>query len=177
MDDLVQQALRKWPNVPHCHGWLALDDRGDWYIRDDATQAQGFYPAAKGSKLLHSKLIAFIQRNYASDPQGQWYFQNGPQRVYVELMSTPFVWRIQADLSVIDMQGQQQDIEYCVLDQEGRVYLKTKQGLGLVHSQDVVLAAQALELGQWRTQEKSASELALEYGFVKSPQQRALSIT
>jgi hypothetical protein len=44
----------------------------------------------------------------------------------------------------------------------------------LVHSQDVGLAAQALELGLWRTQEKSASELALDFGYVKSPQQRAL---
>ena len=177
MDELVQQALRKWPNVPHCYGWLALDDRGDWYMRDDAVQAQGFYPTAKGSKLLHTKLIEFIQRNYACDEHGQWFFQNGPQRVYVELMSAPFVWRVQADLTVTDMQGQPQQIEHCVLDQEGRVYLKTAQGFGLVHSQDVVLAAQALEQGLWRTQEKSASELALSYGFVKSPQQRALSVT
>ena len=25
MDDIVQAALKKWPNVPHCHGWLALE--------------------------------------------------------------------------------------------------------------------------------------------------------
>ena len=174
MDDLVQQAMRKWPNVPHCHGWLGLDDRGDWYMRDDAVQALGPFPQSKGSKLTHSKLIEFIQRNYAHDECGQWFFQNGPQRVYVELMSAPFVWRIQADLSVTDMQDRAQSVSSCVLDEAGRVYLDTEQGLGLVHSQDVGLAAQALELGLWRTQEKSASELALDFGFVKSPQQRAL---
>jgi len=174
MDDLVQQAMRKWPNVPHCHGWLGLDDRGDWYMRDDAVQALGPFPQSKGSKLTHTKLIEFIQRNYAHDEFGQWFFQNGPQRVYVELMSAPFVWRIQADLSVTDMQDRAQSVSSCVLDEAGRVYLDTEQGLGLVHSQDVGLAAQALELGLWRTQEKSASELALDFGFVKSPQQRAL---
>ena len=176
MDDLVQHAMRKWPNVPHCHGWLGLDDRGDWYMRDDTVQQQGPFPQAKGSKLQHTKLIEFIQRNYACDEHGQWYFQNGPQRVYVELMSAPFVWRIQSDLSVTDNLGSQQRVLDCVLDEEGRVYLNTEQGLGLVHSQDVGLAAQALEQGLWRVQEKSASELALEYGFVKSPQRRAVTV-
>ncbi|MEG1326098.1 MAG: DUF2946 family protein, partial [Janthinobacterium sp.] len=34
MDDLVKQALAKWPNVPHCYGWLGLDARGHWRMRD-----------------------------------------------------------------------------------------------------------------------------------------------
>jgi hypothetical protein len=50
--------------------------------------------AAKGSLLKHDKLIDFIQRNYESDASGQWFFQNGPQRVYVELQATPWVWRV-----------------------------------------------------------------------------------
>ncbi len=25
MDAIVEQAMRKWPNVPHCYGWLGLD--------------------------------------------------------------------------------------------------------------------------------------------------------
>ena len=31
MDAIVEAALRKWPNVPACRGWLGLDARGDWY--------------------------------------------------------------------------------------------------------------------------------------------------
>ena len=30
MDDIVKQAMAKWPNVPHCYGWLGLDARGNW---------------------------------------------------------------------------------------------------------------------------------------------------
>ena len=41
MDDIVKQALAKWPNVPDCYGWLGLDARGHWYLRDDAVQAAG----------------------------------------------------------------------------------------------------------------------------------------
>ena len=80
MDDIVKQALAKWPNVPDCYGWLGLDARGRWYMRDDATQAQGRFPSAKGSLLQHEKLIEFIERNYEPDAHGQWFFQNGPQR-------------------------------------------------------------------------------------------------
>ena len=47
MDDIVKAALKKWPNVPDCYGWLALDARGDWYMRDDRTQAAG--PSAVAS--------------------------------------------------------------------------------------------------------------------------------
>ena len=50
MDDIVKAALKKWPNVPHCHGWLALDARGDWYMRDDRIQAAGPFPQVKGSR-------------------------------------------------------------------------------------------------------------------------------
>jgi len=176
MDDLVQQAMRKWPNVPACLGWLGLDDRGDWYMRDDAVQALGPFPQTKGSKLAHTKLIAFIQRNYMHDVHGQWYFQNGPQRVFVELSSAPFVWRIQDDLRVTDGAEIEQHVHHCVLDEEGRVYLATDQGLGLVHSQDVLQAARSLEEKRWPEIKIPASELAGRYGFVKSPQQRAGSI-
>ena len=36
MDDIVKQAMAKWPNVPHVYGWLALDRRGVWRIKGDA---------------------------------------------------------------------------------------------------------------------------------------------
>jgi len=93
MDDLVRQAMAKWPHVPDCYGWLGLDSRGQWHMRDDRVQALGSFQSglagAKGSVLRHEKLIDFIHRNYEADAQGRWYFQNGPQRVYVELETTP----------------------------------------------------------------------------------------
>lgn len=176
MDDLVKQAMQKWPNVPHCYGWLGLDQRGDWYMRDDQTQASGSFAQAKGSRLQHDKLIAFIQRNYLSDEHGQWYFQNGPQRVFVELLSAPFVWRMHDDWSVWSADGQVQKVLHCVVDEAGCVYLSTTQGFGLVHSQDVSLAADALSAGHWAEKKTRASELERTYRFVKSPQQRALGI-
>ena len=97
MDEIVKAALKKWPNVPACCGWLALDARGDWYMRDDRIQAAGPFPQVKGSRITHDKLKDFIHRNYEVDERGQWYFQNGPQRVYVELEAAPFVWRVHAD--------------------------------------------------------------------------------
>ena len=81
MDEIVEAALRKWPNVPHCHGWLGLDARGDWYLRDERAQAAGPFPTVRGSLIEHAKLREFIARNYACDEAGCWYFQNGPQRV------------------------------------------------------------------------------------------------
>ena len=89
MDDIVKQAMAKWPNVPHCHGWLALDARGHWRMRDARAQALGL----PGDKITHPALLGFINRNYLCDDRGCWYFQNGPQRVYVDLEIAPYIVR------------------------------------------------------------------------------------
>lgn len=169
MDDIVKQALAKWPNVPHCHGWMGLDARGNWYMRDDRVQAEGPFPDAKGSLLRHDKLIAFIERNYDRDGQGQWFFQNGPQRVYVELEAAPFVWRIHADFSVESHTGLTVEPTACLLDETGKLYLAAPIGLGLVHTQDVGLAADAIERGHWTPEEVQADTLPGRYGHVLSP--------
>lgn len=169
MDDIVKQAMSKWPNVPHCYGWLGLDERGRWFMRDDATQAKGPFRQNKGSLLSHEKLIEFIGRNYEADAQGQWYFQNGPQRVYVELESTPWIWRIQPDQTVVSHTGRAAQVEVCLLDEDGRVYLVTDIGFGLVHTMDVASVVEAVEQGRWRLQNIQDCDLADRYGFVLSP--------
>jgi hypothetical protein len=172
MDDIVRQAIAKWPNVPHCYGWLGLDARGNWYMRDDRTQAAGPFPQSKGSLLKHEKLIDFISRNYDCDAEGQWFFQNGPQRVYVELEITPMVWRLDSGMSVAAHTGQPARPQRCVVDEVGRVYLETDLGFGLVHTQDVAQAAEAIESGLWVPQEVVAEDLAQRFGYVCSPAAR-----
>lgn len=169
MDDIVIQALAKWPNVPHCHGWLGLDARGQWYLRDAQAQAAGPFPASRGSRLEHEKLIGFIHRNYACDEAGQWFFQNGPQRVYVELESTPWIWRMADDFSLTAHTGAAAQPRECLLDEVGRVYFGCGQGLGLLHTQDVPRAAEAIEQGRWLPREVHAADLPRAFGFVRSP--------
>jgi hypothetical protein len=173
MDDLVKQAMAKWPNVPDCYGWLGLDARGNWYMRDERAQACGHFssgqPGAKGSLLKHEKLIDFIQRNYARDPLGRWYFQNGPQRVFVELEATPWIWRVAHDLSITAHSGESTSFRECFTDENGKVYLETQMGIGLVHTQDVGCVAQAVEQGLWPVAELLATELERRGDYVKSP--------
>ncbi len=83
MDSSVIAAIAKWPNVPAVFGWLALTARGEWRLR--------------GEPIANAAICAFIGRNYASDERGRWFFQNGPQRVYVALEVTPWIWRIGSD--------------------------------------------------------------------------------
>ena len=80
MDAVVAQAMAKWPNVPAVYGWLALDRRGNWLI--------------KRERIANQALREFIARNYEADAAGRWYFQNGPQRVFVALDCTPYVFRL-----------------------------------------------------------------------------------
>lgn len=174
MDDLVRQAMAKWPNVPDCFGWLGLDSRGQWYMRDDRVQALGLFQSgqagAKGSILRHEKLIDFIHRNYEADASGRWYFQNGPQRVYIELEATPYIWRIDQTFTPTAHTGQVTQALACLVDEMGRVYLNTPIGLGLVHTLDVACVADALEQGLWQAQACESKDLPAKYGYVPSPQ-------
>jgi hypothetical protein len=90
MDEQVLRSLIKWPNIPACFGWLALDRRGQWRMVNEFAQ-QNQLP---GQVIQHTILNEFISRNYASDTSGRFFFQNGPQRVFISLTATPWVARI-----------------------------------------------------------------------------------
>ncbi|MBT9486110.1 MAG: DUF2946 family protein [Rubrivivax sp.] len=179
MDAIVEAALKKWPNVPHCYGWLALDARGDWYMRDDRIRAAGPFPQIKGSRIVHDKLQAFIGRNYAADERGCWFFQNGPQRVYVELEAAPWVWRLTDTTDTTDTAtgctltshtGRRAVARSCWLDDFGRLFLDSDLGLGLVHSLDMETAADAILRGEWTPQDLPFSALPARFGYRLQPQ-------
>lgn len=186
MDDIVKAAIKKWPNVPNCFDWLGLDARGDWYLRDANTQAAGPFPQSKGSRITHEKLREFIQRNYEPDERGAWFFQNGPQRVYVALELAPLVIRLRrvagADAAasvssaggpdvVVETHTHQlvREVRGCWLDEHGHLYLDTERGLGVVRSLDMEVAADLIEARGWEPQEIAAAELPQRFGFVLKP--------
>ncbi|MDR3066295.1 MULTISPECIES: DUF2946 family protein [Comamonas] len=183
MDDIVKQAMHKWPNVPACSGWLGLDARGQWWLRDEQAQACGAFasgkPGSRGNLLQHDKLAEFIGRNYLVEVDGRWYFQNGPQRVYVELESAPWIWRLRYaghGLQLHSHTGQEwaaEQVQQALLDEQGRLFLALPQGLGMVHSLDMLDAANALDRGVLpQLQEADSALLPLQFGFVLSPQTR-----
>jgi hypothetical protein len=174
MDPIVEAALKKWPNVPHCYGWLALDARGDWYMRDERIQAAGPFPRIKGSRIQHEKLLAFIQRNYGVDAQGAWFFQNGPQRVYLQLEAAPWIWRLTAAADAPPLIHSHTGlaagpVEAVWLDEQDRLFLACPQGLGLVHSLDMETAADAVEAGLWQPRPCPHAELLQRYRVQLAP--------
>jgi hypothetical protein len=127
MDEIVLQALRKWPNVPAVYGWLSLDRRGNWAIKDE--------------RVRHPAIVDFIGRNYARDDQGRWFFQNGPQRVFVRLAYTPMVYRTQPGAHGLAFTTHTaapvSEVQRAWLDEHGFLLLETELGLGVVHDQDL----------------------------------------
>jgi hypothetical protein len=81
MDDIVAQAMARWPDVPAVYGWLRLDRRGRWLVKDEP--------------IGHRPTVEFIGRNYLCDAHGRHYFQNGPQRVFVDIDHFPHVLHIE----------------------------------------------------------------------------------
>jgi hypothetical protein len=143
MDDIVKQAMAKWPNVPYCYGWLALDARGAWRMRDEASQHAG----TPGDKLTNAALVGFIARNYLSDERGCWYFQNGPQRVYINLETTPFIARTDpADGFVLHTGQPLGTPDDAWLTDAGGIVLRAGQTVAQVDDRDAAQLLQAFEL-------------------------------
>ena len=179
MDDIVKQALAKWPNVPHCYGWLGLDARGNWRMRDE--RAQHFN--LPGDKLTNAALVGFIVRNYASDERGCWYFQNGPQRVYLNLETTPFVARTDPAQGFVLHTGAalgQPDAAY--LTEVGELLLQRGAVVAQLDDRDVAQAMDLLELDghrigdetllAWMEDSAATAALTLRTGGVAVPVQR-----
>ena len=143
MDDIVKQAMAKWPNVPYCYGWLARDARGAWRMRDEAAQRAG----APGDRLTNAALVGFIARHYLADERGCWYFQNGPQRVYVNLETTPFIARTDPAQGIVVHTGQPLGApDQALLTDAGAIVLRAGQAVAQVDDRDAAQLLQAFEL-------------------------------
>jgi len=125
MDEQVLRSLIKWPNVPDCFGWLALDRRGQWHMRDEFAQQHKL----PGQVITHRVLNEFISRNYACDKQGRYFFQNGPQRVFITLDATPWIARItpsENGLELLTQCNNPIEASGALSDENGNIYITGK---------------------------------------------------
>ncbi|MEO8718299.1 MAG: DUF2946 family protein [Burkholderiales bacterium] len=160
MDPVVLRAMARWPNLPAVYGWLALDRRGNWRLKDPA--------AEEFARIGNAALREFIGRNYAADERGCWYFQNGPQRVFVSLAYAPLVLHYESD-ALIDQCGRATHARATYIDEEGSVLISGERGLGLLDDRDLPLFAARLG-ADWQALPKVASsEVAARFGFVSKP--------
>lgn len=116
-------AIARWPNVPACFEWLSLDRRGDWRLQ--------------GERVTHRGLVEFMNRQYGSDETGRWFVQNGPQRVYVDLACTPWIFRREGESFVAHTGAPAGEIRAALVDEEGSFLLDTALGIGLVDDRDL----------------------------------------
>jgi hypothetical protein len=150
MDEIVARSMAKWPNVPAVYGWLSLDRRGSWRI--------------KAERISNAALREFIARNYQADERGCWYFQNGPQRVFVELAYTPLVVHFE-DQALLDHCARPFSSSSFFQDDEGSVLVEGERGIALLDDRDLArLAERAESFPRIRR-----ADVAQRYGFVAEP--------
>jgi len=150
MDENVIAAMARWPNVPDVYGWLSLTASGLWRLhpRGDAWQEQN--SEAAGESISSPQIIRFIDRNYTCDEQGRWFFQNGPQKVYVRLDAAPYILHTVGNTSGDSVQLNTHTgledvaVQEWWLDDRGRLYARTTQGPGLIAGRDLPAILDAL---------------------------------
>lgn len=138
MEPWVLKSLQRWPNVPALFGWLGLNRRGRWLI--------------KGEVISHPRIVETINRNYGVDEHGRWYFQNGPQRGYIELEYAPFLLRRERDGFTTHNGLTVERPAQAIFDEVGTLSLATEHGLGEIDGGDL----------EWMLEHLSAAGRALD---------------
>lgn len=134
MDKSVLEAMEKWPNVPAAYGWLSLNQMGQWRFHPGGQYQRG----APGESITNPQLIEFIGRNYAVDERGCWFFQNGPQRVFVGLDATPWIAYLDENLKLRKQNhAPVESVQAWYIDEEGKLYALTTDGMVLIQGRDV----------------------------------------
>jgi hypothetical protein len=148
MDSSVRAALAKWPNVPAVYGWLSLDERGRWRLHPLGDATGG----GPGESIENTQILDFIGRNYDRDEAGRWFFQNGPQRVYVRLDAAPFLLRRADDgVGLVTHTGRTvRAVTAWLLDDTGRLYAQTDAGPAMVEGRELPALLDSLRDAQGR---------------------------
>jgi hypothetical protein len=129
LDDAVLRAMARWPNVPDVYGWLRLDRRGQWLIKDES--------------IANATVRHFISRNYMRTDNGLFAFQNGPQRVFVALDYTPWIVSIQPNGQLQLHTGDApQHMRTAYLDEVGRLLVEHDDGIALLDDRDLAAASE-----------------------------------
>ncbi|MGD9953635.1 MAG: DUF2946 family protein [Burkholderiales bacterium] len=164
MDESVLRGMARWPGVPAVYGWLALDRRGNWLLKDPGL--------GRLARVGNAALREFIGRNYASDALGRWFFQNGPQRVYVSLAYTPLVLRLEGG-SLVDHCGRPARARSTHRDEEGSVLILVERGVGLLDDRDLMRFVEESGQAPESWPEVRRNEVAARFGFVADPPEKA----
>lgn len=137
--------MARWPNVPDVYGWLSLTERGRWRLHP---QGDALSPGniSLGEDIANPQILQFINRNYAGDQHGHWFFQNGPQRVFVCLEAAPYILHTTGPLLQLITHNHLpvRHIQAWFVDDAGRLYAQTEHGPGLVDGRDLNAVAESL---------------------------------
>jgi hypothetical protein len=100
-------------------GFLELDRHGHWHVQ--------------GEPVTHPRLIDFLWRHMRRNAEGEYWVENGPQRVLVKLQDAPYVvrhlhangTRLMAELS--DGSCEPLDIAACKVGPDHVIYTTVKR--------------------------------------------------
>ena len=127
-------------------------------------------PAREGYEPIgNAALCEFIARNYSHDVHGRWFFQNGPQRVFVRLAYTPLVVRTRG-AAFVDQCGRAFENHAELLDDQGSLLLPGEDCIALLDDRDLASYAEARGDSIEALPRIESSEVPGQFGFIQEPQ-------
>lgn len=167
MDQSVLDALRRWPDVPAVFGWLSLSARGAWRLHPLGDAQKG----AAGEGISNTQILGFMNRNYSHETDGRWFFQNGPQRVYVRLDAAPYILHLMPEEArLVTHTGEEvQQVFHWFADDTGQLYAQTDLGPARMDDRDLMLLSGELTDAQGQPFLETLEQLAGKTDLTNNP--------
>lgn len=178
MDQSVLDAVKRWPEVPAVFGWLSLTARGEWRLHPLGDAQQG----GAGEGISNTQILGFMDRNYAGQSDGAWYFQNGPQRVYVRLEAAPLIVHVDPSKGALTTHNglTLEHVTQWYCDETGQLYATTDCGPARIDDRDLFILADVLRSEDGRCLldflEEPSRQSTQEITTLLDPQQRFLAL-
>jgi alpha-L-fucosidase len=113
-----------------------------------------------GESIENKQILRFINRNYSHDAEGRWFFQNGPQRVFVRIDAAPLVIAVDDAHGVFNSHNGHliEKIDFWLIDDDGHLFFQSSSGAGQIVDKDLtrlvdtLLTTQGTSLLDWWSQ-------------------------
>jgi hypothetical protein len=92
-----------------------------------------------GESIENKQILRFIDRNYTHDNEGRWFFQNGPQRVFVRIDAAPLVIAVDDASGLLHSHNGHliEKIDFWLIDDDGHLFIQSPTGAGQIVDKDL----------------------------------------
>jgi len=153
MDDIVIRGMLKWPDVPAVYGWLSLDRRGSWMIKN---------VSGRFERIANPRSTSSSPGTTRPTPKGAGTSRTDRSGYTSPSTYTPWVYRLDdtGEGLLTHTGAAPRALEALFVDDAGGLLLEADMGIGVLLDRDLPAFVERLADPRGRTSERLLEDVA-----------------